>query len=62
MIVIGILFFLIGSLKGMRVIQNYIPETVIRGVQGRLALLLLKASFGFVTTDFMFAGISVALL
>lgn len=61
-IVIGILFFLIGSFKGMRVIRNYIPKSVIRGVQGGLALLLLKTSFGFVTTDFMFAGISVAII
>jgi len=61
-VVIGILFFLIGSFKGMRVIRNYIPKSVIRGVQGGLALLLLKTSFGFVSTDFMFAGISVAII
>ncbi|WOF15327.1 sulfate transporter [Methanoplanus sp. FWC-SCC4] len=58
-IIIGVMFLLIGYLRGMKKIQRFIPESVIRGVQAGLAILLLKTSFGFVINDLTFALISV---
>ena len=61
-IIVGVLFLAIGYLKGMKKIQKYIPESVIRGVQAGLAIILLKTSFGFVVNDLSFAVISVAIV
>ena len=61
-IIIGILFLTLGYLKGMKKIQRFIPESVIRGVQAGLALLLLKTSFHFVVNDLTFAVISVVIV
>jgi len=46
-IVIGILFLVAGLLKGMGRIRSYIPQSVIRGVQGGLALILLRTAAGY---------------
>jgi MFS superfamily sulfate permease-like transporter len=61
-IIIGIFFLLLGLIRGMGRIMDYIPTSVIRGVQGGLALLLLKTSFSFVIDDLLFAGISVGII
>ncbi|MBN2734594.1 MAG: putative sulfate/molybdate transporter [Methanomicrobiaceae archaeon] len=61
-IIVGVLFLLIGYMKGMKKIQRFIPESVIRGVQAGLALLLLKTSFNFFVNDLTFAIISVVIV
>jgi len=61
-IIIGVFFLIIGVLKGMSRIRGYIPESVIRGVQAGLALLLLRTSLTFITGDLLFATISVGIV
>jgi len=63
-IIIGVIFLLLGITKSMGAVQKYIPQSVIRGVQLGLALLLLKTSFGFVVSDLLWAagGIAIILL
>jgi MFS superfamily sulfate permease-like transporter len=61
-IIIGIFFLFMGLIRGIGRIMEYIPTSVIRGVQGGLALLLLKTSFSFIIEDFLFAGISLGII
>ncbi len=63
-IIIGVIFLLLGVTKSMGKVQKYIPQSVIRGVQLGLALLLLKTSFGFAAGDILWAagGIAIILL
>ena len=60
-IVLGLLFLLLGYGPFFSVIQRYVPQSVVRGIQLGLGLLLLKASAGFILKDpfFFFAGIVI---
>ena len=46
-IILGVLFLVLGFGKGMKFIQEKVPQSVIRGIQLGLALLLIKTSFDF---------------
>lgn len=61
-IMIGVIFIFIAAVGGMEFIKKFIPQSVIRGIQAGLALLLLKTSINFVIEDFFFAAISVAII
>lgn len=61
-IIIGVFFLLIAVFRGMQFIKRYIPQSVIRGIQAGLALLLLRTSINFVTGDIFFAAISVLII
>ena len=50
-LVLGVLFLVLSSEGWMTGISRYIPESVLRGIQLALALLLLRTSFGFLTED-----------
>ena len=52
-IVLGVLFLLLGHLKTMKYIQEKVPESVIRGIQLGLALLLVKTSLNFIYKDYI---------
>jgi len=62
-IILGILFLVLGYGPLFDVIERYVPESVVRGIQLGLALLLLKASLDFVFKDpvFFVAGIVIIL-
>jgi len=59
---IGVIFLALGCCGSMKWLQNRIPVSVIRGVQAGLALILLRTSFGFLQSDPLYAGISVAIV
>ncbi|MFP4051537.1 MAG: putative sulfate/molybdate transporter [Thermoplasmata archaeon] len=61
-IILGLLFLIFGFAKGMKYIQDKIPENVIRGVQLGLGLILLKTSIGFVTQDYLLSLICILLI
>ncbi len=61
-ITVGIIFFLLGVVGGMERIRKWIPQSVIRGVQAGLALLLLRTSLGYIIDDLQFAVLSIAII
>jgi len=50
-LVLGVLFLVLGSEGWMTGISRLIPESVLRGIQLALALLLLRTSLGFLADD-----------
>jgi hypothetical protein len=60
-IILGILFLVLGFGPLFAVIERYVPQSVVRGIQLGLALLLLKASVDFVFKDplFFFFGVAI---
>jgi len=54
-IILGILFLILGYCKGMKFIQKKVPQSVIRGIQLSLALILIKTSFNFIILDYFLA-------
>lgn len=63
-IILGVIFLLLGAGRLFAVIQRWVPQSVVRGIQFGLALLLLKSSAGFVMQDpFLFGtGIFIIIL
>ncbi|MCP1662294.1 MAG: sulfate transporter [Methanocalculus sp. MSAO_Arc1] len=61
-IIIGILFLAFGMVKGMERIRRVIPESVIRGIQVGLALLLLRTSLGYIVADIFFAALAIGIV
>ncbi len=61
-ILIGIIFLGLGLVRGMGVLQEKIPECVIRGIQLGLALVLLKTSLRFILDDPVFAALCIAII
>jgi len=53
-IILGILFLILGYGRFFAIIAKYVPESVVRGIQLGLALLLFKASADFVIKDSFF--------
>lgn len=58
-IILGTLFLVLGSCKGMKFIQEKVPYSVIRGIQLGLALLLIKTSINFIIGDYILASICI---
>jgi len=61
-IMVGILFFALGLFKGMKFIQEKVPQSVIRGIQLGLALLLIKTSINFIIGDYILAIICISII
>ncbi|MFW6144833.1 MAG: putative sulfate/molybdate transporter [Candidatus Natronoplasma sp.] len=61
-IILGIFFLVLGFAKGMKFIQDKVPENVIRGIQLGLALILLKTSLGFLSQDYLLSGLAILLI
>ncbi len=61
-ILLGAIFLFFGIVKGMDKISKYIPESVIRGIQIGLALILLRTSFELIAGDLAFAVFSVIVI
>ena len=49
--VLGIIFLMLGYGRFFEIIERWVPESVVRGIQLGLALLLFRASAGFVIQD-----------
>jgi hypothetical protein len=60
-LILGLIFLVLGYGRFFSVIEQWVPESVVRGVQLGLALLLLRSSLDFIIKDPLFfaAGIAV---
>ncbi|MBS3781674.1 MAG: putative sulfate/molybdate transporter [Candidatus Thermoplasmatota archaeon] len=61
-VVLGIFFLIIGFLGGMKFIEDKIPQSIIRGVQLGLALILVETSLNFLKTDYLISVISIGII
>ncbi|OPY36820.1 MAG: hypothetical protein A4E40_01428 [Methanoregulaceae archaeon PtaU1.Bin059] len=61
-LILGLLFFALGHGKWLDVLENYIPRSVIRGIQLGLALLLVRTSIGFVAGDLVVFGLAITIM
>ena len=61
-LILGILFLVLGYGRFFGVIRKYVPQSVVRGIQLGLALLLFKASIGFVTQDLFFFALGIIII
>jgi len=50
-IVLGVFLLILGFAGGMKAIQKRVPNSVIRGVQMGLAMVLARTAFGFIGAD-----------
>lgn len=62
-IVLGLFFLLLGYFKGFVKIKKLLPQSVVRGIQLGLGLVLLKTSYGFFKVEmaYAFAGVGIIL-
>ena len=60
--VLGIIFLVLGYGRFFEIIERWVPESVVRGIQLGLALLLFRASAGFVIQDPLFFAIGIAII
>jgi len=60
-LILGIIFLILGYGRFFCRIEQWVPQSVVRGIQLGLALLLLNASTGFIRKDpvFFLAGIAI---
>jgi hypothetical protein len=61
-LILGVLFLVLGYGRCFSVIEKWVPESVVRGIQLGLALLLFKASMDFVIRDSFFFVLGVAVI
>jgi len=63
-LILGVIFLVLGYGHVFEVIDRWVPQSVVRGVQLGLALLLFKASAGFVVKDpfFFILGIAIVIV
>lgn len=61
-IILGVIFLLLGAGRLFAVIQRWVPQSVVRGIQFGLALLLLKSSAGFVMHDPLLFGTGIFII
>jgi hypothetical protein len=63
-LMLGVIFLVLGYGRFFAIIEKWVPQSVVRGIQLGLALLLFKASAGFVIKDpfFFVIGIVIVLI
>jgi len=61
-LILGILFLSTGIFNGMKFIQEKVPNSVVRGIQLGLALLLFQTSLGFVSTDLILSLVCIIII
>ncbi len=63
-LILGIIFLVLGYGRFFEIIEQWVPQSVVRGIQLGLALLLFKASAGFVIKDpfFFILGIGIVIV
>jgi hypothetical protein len=60
-LILGVIFLVLGYGRFFGIIEKWVPQSVVRGIQLGLALLLFRSSLGFVVKDptFFIAGIVI---
>lgn len=61
-IILGIIFLVLGYGRFFGIIEKWVPQSVVRGIQLGLALLLFRASLGFIIQDFGFFLLGIAII
>jgi len=61
-LILGFIFLLLGYGQVFSWIERWVPQSVVRGIQLGLALLLFKASAGFIGQDLLFFTIGLAII
>jgi MFS superfamily sulfate permease-like transporter len=61
-LILGVIFLVLGYGRFFGIIEKWVPQSVVRGIQLGLALLLFKASLGFVVKDPTFFLIGIAII
>jgi len=61
-LMLGVIFLVLGYGRFFEIIDKWVPQSVVRGIQLGLALLLFKASAGFVFKDPLFFIIGIAII
>jgi hypothetical protein len=61
-LMLGVIFLVLGYGRFFEIIGRWVPQSVVRGIQLGLALLLFKSSAGFVIKDPLFFGIGIAII
>ena len=61
-LVLGIIFLALGYGRFFDIIEQWVPQSVVRGIQLGLALLLLRSSVSFVIKDPLFFLIGIAII
>lgn len=61
-LILGVLFLVLGYGRFFGIIEKWVPQSVVRGIQLGLALLLFKSSIGFVVKDPLFFIIGIAII
>lgn len=60
--VLGAALLALGLFRGFERLQGLIPESVVRGVQLGLGLILLKTSLGFISQDLLISSVSIGIV
>jgi hypothetical protein len=61
-LILGILFLLLGYGRFFDIIEQWVPQSVVRGIQLGLALLLFRSSYNFVVRDPTFFLLGIAII
>jgi len=61
-LVFGVVFLVLGYGRFFAIIERWVPESVVRGIQLGLALLLFRSSAGFIIKDPLFFSIGIAII
>lgn len=61
-LMLGVIFLVLGYGRFFAIIDRWVPRSVVRGIQLGLALLLFRASVGFVVKDPTFFMVGVAII
>jgi hypothetical protein len=61
-LILGVFFLVLGYGRFFEIIDRWVPQSVVRGIQLGLALLLFKASAGFVFKDPLFFIIGIVIV
>lgn len=61
-LVFGVVFLVLGYGRFFAIIERWVPESVVRGIQLGLALLLFRSSAGFIIKDALFFSIGIAII
>ncbi len=61
-LILGIIFLVLGYGRFFGIIEQWVPQSVVRGIQLGLALLLFRSSLGFVVKDPTFFLLGIAII
>ncbi|MDD1694912.1 MAG: putative sulfate/molybdate transporter [Methanoregula sp.] len=61
-LILGVIFLVLGYGRFFSIIERWVPQSVVRGIQLGLALLLFRSSAGFIIRDPLFFGLGIAII